>query len=42
MHDIDLALEYSTRIIGIKDQSIALDVAADQVTRTDLNALYVK
>lgn len=42
MHDIDLALEYSTRIIGIKDQSIALDVAADQVTRADLNALYVK
>ena len=42
MHDIDLALEYSTRIIGIKDQSIALDVAADQVTRTDLNTLYVK
>jgi phosphonate transport system ATP-binding protein len=42
MHDIDLALEYSTRIIGIKDQSITLDVAADQVTRTNLNALYVK
>ncbi len=42
MHDIDLALEYSTRIIGIKDQSITLDVAADQVTRTDLNTLYVK
>ena len=42
MHDIDLALEYSTRIIGIKDQSIALDVAADQVTRADLNALYIK
>lgn len=42
MHDIDLALEYSTRIIGIKDQSIALDVAADKVTRADLNALYVK
>lgn len=42
MHDIDLALEYSTRIIGIKDQSIALDVATDQVTRADLNALYIK
>lgn len=42
MHDIDLALEYSTRIIGIKDQSIALDMAADQVTRADLNALYIK
>ncbi len=42
MHDIDLALEYSTRIIGIKDQSIALDVAVEKVTRAELNALYVK
>jgi len=42
MHDIDLALEYSTRIIGIKDQSIALDVAIDKVNRADLDALYVK
>jgi phosphonate transport system ATP-binding protein len=42
MHDVELALEYSTRIIGIKDQNIAIDVAADQVTRADLDFLYMK
>lgn len=42
MHDVELALEYSTRIIGIKDQNIAIDVAADQVTRADLDFLYLK
>ena len=42
MHDVALALEYSTRIIGIKDQNIAIDVAADQVTCADLNFLYLK
>ena len=42
MHDVALALEYSTRIIGIKDQNIAIDVAADKVTRADLDFLYLK
>ena len=42
MHDVELALEYSTRIIGIKDKNIAIDVAADQVTRADLDFLYMK
>ncbi|MDA0997647.1 MAG: ATP-binding cassette domain-containing protein [Proteobacteria bacterium] len=41
MHDVDLALEYSTRIVGIKDQCIAIDVAADQVSRADLDFLYL-
>ena len=40
MHDIDLALEYSTRIIGIKDAGIALDAPADQLTHKDLDFLY--
>ena len=40
MHDVDLALEYSTRIIGIKNGGIALDAAADELTRTDLDFLY--
>jgi phosphonate transport system ATP-binding protein len=40
MHDVDLALEYSTRIIGIKDGGIALDAAAGGLTRADLDFLY--
>lgn len=40
MHDVDLALEYSTRIIGIKDGGIALDAAADELSRADLDFLY--
>lgn len=40
MHDVDLALDYSTRIIGIKDAEIALDAPADQLTRADLDFLY--
>ncbi len=40
MHDVDLALEFSTRIIGIKDAGIALDAPAEQVSRADLDFLY--
>jgi phosphonate transport system ATP-binding protein len=40
MHDIDLALEYSTRIIGIKDGGIALDAPAGELSRADLDFLY--
>lgn len=40
MHDVDLALEYSTRIIGIKDGGIALDAAAGDLKRADLDFLY--
>ncbi|MDH3239681.1 MAG: ATP-binding cassette domain-containing protein [Alphaproteobacteria bacterium] len=40
MHDVDLALEFSTRIIGIKDGGIALDAAARDLTRSDLDFLY--
>ena len=40
MHDVDLALEFSTRIIGIKDGGIALDAAAGDLTRPDLDFLY--
>lgn len=40
MHDVDLALEYSTRIIGIKDAGIALDAPAAELTRPDLDFLY--
>ena len=40
MHDVDLALEFSTRIIGIKDGGIALDAPAGELTRADLDFLY--
>ena len=40
MHDVDLALGYSTRIIGIKDGGIALDAPAGDLTRPDLDFLY--
>jgi phosphonate transport system ATP-binding protein len=40
MHDVDLALEFSTRIIGIKDGGIALDAPAGELTRPDLDFLY--
>ena len=40
MHDVELALEYSTRIIGIKDSQIALDSPTDSLSRSDLDFLY--
>ncbi|MBC8240579.1 MAG: ATP-binding cassette domain-containing protein [Alphaproteobacteria bacterium] len=40
MHDVDLALEFSTRIIGIKDGGIALDAPAGELKRSDLDFLY--
>jgi len=40
MHDVDLALEYSTRIVGIRDGGIALDQPAGDLRRADLDFLY--
>jgi len=40
MHDVDLALEYATRIIGIKNQGIALDAPTRDLVRADLDFLY--
>ena len=40
MHDVELALEYSTRIIGLKGGEIILDQQTSQLTRQDLNFLY--
>jgi phosphonate transport system ATP-binding protein len=40
MHDVELALEYSTRIIGIKNAKIALDAPASSLLRSDLDFLY--
>lgn len=40
LHDIDLALRFSTRVVGIADGQIALDQPSDRVTSQDLAALY--
>ena len=40
MHDVDLALEYSSRIIGIKDGTVAYDAPTQDLTRRDLDFLY--
>ena len=40
LHDVELALEYSTRIIGIKNAQIALDAPTSSLLRSDLDFLY--
>ena len=40
LHDIEQALQFCTRIIGLKDGAIALDAASDQLTASDLASLY--
>ena len=40
MHDVDLAIKFSTRIIGIKDSTICFDQSTMNLTREDLDFLY--
>lgn len=40
MHDVELALTYSSRIIGLKNGEIALDQAANTLSRKDIDFLY--
>jgi phosphonate transport system ATP-binding protein len=40
MHDVDLALRYADRLVGIRDGLIALDQPADQINYDALRALY--
>ena len=40
MHDVDLAIKFSTRIIGIKDSVICFDQSTMNLTREDLDFLY--
>ncbi|MGM0767620.1 MAG: ATP-binding cassette domain-containing protein [Pseudomonadota bacterium] len=40
LHDIDMALTYATRIIGIQDGQIALDEASARLTAADITPLY--
>lgn len=40
MHDVDLALRYTDRVIGIADGKIALDAPSHRLNAQDLLALY--
>ena len=40
MHDVDLAIKFSTRIIDIKDSAICFDQSTIDLTRQDLDFLY--
>jgi phosphonate transport system ATP-binding protein len=40
MHDVDLALRYASRIVGLKNGGIALDRLNDGLTVRDLDFLY--
>ena len=40
MHDVELALKYSSRVIGLKEGELALDEPADRLKAADLDDLY--
>ena len=40
LHDVDLAINFSTRIIGIKDGAICFDQSTVDLSRQDLDFLY--
>ena len=40
LHDVDLALQYTDRVVGIRDGLIALDEPSDRLSPSDLQPLY--
>lgn len=40
LHDVDLALNYCTRIVGIHDGQIALDQPSEKLEASDIMSLY--
>lgn len=40
LHDVEMALKYCNRIVGIQDGQIALDEASDRLTASDIMSLY--
>ncbi|MGO1461076.1 MAG: phosphonate ABC transporter ATP-binding protein [Marinobacter sp.] len=40
LHDVDLALRYCTRIVGIQDGQVALDQLSENLTASDIMSLY--
>ena len=41
MHDVELALQYATRVIGIRDGKIVIDQPTDGLEKHDLDFLYL-
>ena len=40
LHDVELALAYSNRIVGIQDGQVALDAPSQSLTAADIRPLY--
>ncbi|MDO3722210.1 ATP-binding cassette domain-containing protein [Marinobacter sp. chi1] len=40
MHDVNMAMKYCNRIVGIQDGQVALDEPADQLVASDIMSLY--
>ncbi|WP_296931206.1 ATP-binding cassette domain-containing protein [uncultured Marinobacter sp.] len=40
LHDVDMALQYCSRIVGIQDGQVALDESSERLTATDVTSLY--
>jgi phosphonate transport system ATP-binding protein len=40
LHDVELALKYCSRIIGIQDGQVALDETSDRLAPSDITPLY--
>ena len=40
LHDVDLALQYTDRVVGIRDGLIALDEPSSRLSPSDLDPLY--
>jgi phosphonate transport system ATP-binding protein len=40
LHDVDLALNYCTRIVGIQDGQVALDQPREHLAAADITSLY--
>lgn len=40
LHDVEMAMQYCTRIVGIQDGQIALDEPSDRLAAADIMSLY--
>lgn len=40
LHDVEMALKYCSRIVGIQDGHVALDEASERLSATDITSLY--
>ncbi|MEQ5815131.1 ATP-binding cassette domain-containing protein [Marinobacter sp. NFXS11] len=40
LHDVEMALKYCSRIVGIQDGQVALDESTERLSATDITSLY--